>query len=38
MGQRDFFRSLVPAHGAFEQKIDTGSPSEAEFMPQSLER
>jgi hypothetical protein len=38
MGQPNFFRSLVPAHGAFEQKINTGSPTEAAFMPQNLER
>jgi hypothetical protein len=38
MGQRNFFRSLVPAHGSFEQKINTGSLSEAGFLPQSLER
>jgi Protein of unknown function (DUF1329) len=38
MGQPNFFRSLVPAHGAFEQKINTGAPSEAAFMPQNLER
>lgn len=38
MGQRNFFRSLVPAHGTFNQKINTGGPSEAEFVPQSLAR
>jgi hypothetical protein len=38
MGQRGFFRSLVPAHGSFEQKINTGSLSESAFMPQSLGR
>jgi Protein of unknown function (DUF1329) len=38
LGQPTFFRSLVPAHGAFQQKINTGAPSEAAFMPQNLER
>jgi Protein of unknown function (DUF1329) len=38
MGQRGFFRSLVPAHGSFRQDINSGSMSEGAFMPESLER
>ena len=33
-----FFRTLMPAHGDFTQKIDTGDVSEAMFNPQSLSR
>ncbi len=32
-----FFRSLVPAHGSFEQKINTGALSERAFRPEALE-
>ena len=35
---RWFFRTLVPAHGDFTQKIDSGDVSEAMFNPQSLSR
>jgi Protein of unknown function (DUF1329) len=33
-----FFRSLMPAHGGFDQKINSGSISEALFNPASLAR
>ena len=33
-----FFRTLVPAHGDFTQKVDTGEVSEAMFNPQLLSR
>jgi len=35
---RWFFRTLVPAHGDFAQKIDSGDVSEGTFNPQSLMR
>lgn len=35
---RWFFRALIPAHGTFEQKIDTGDVSEGSFNPQTLSR
>jgi len=35
---RWFFRTLMPAHSDFAQKIDTGDVSEAMFNPQSLSR
>lgn len=33
-----FFRSLMPAHGGFDQKINSGSISDALFNPRSLAR
>jgi len=34
--KRWFFRSLVPSHGPFDQRINTGATSEAIFNPRSL--
>ena len=34
--KRWFFRSVVPNHGAFDQKINAGSPDESIFSPRSL--
>jgi hypothetical protein len=31
-----FFRTLIPAHGGFDQHINTGSVPEALFNPLSL--
>jgi hypothetical protein len=35
-GARWFFRALMPPHSSFEQKINTGEVSEANFNPQFL--
>jgi hypothetical protein len=35
---RWLFRSLVPAHDSFEQKINTGDLSESNFNPQAMSR
>ncbi|HUY28707.1 MAG TPA: DUF1329 domain-containing protein [Candidatus Binataceae bacterium] len=37
-GGGSFFRSLVPAHQAFQQQINTGNISEAAFLPTMLSR
>lgn len=33
----NFFRSLVPAHSSFEQRINTGALPEGEFRPEALQ-
>ena len=35
---RGLFRSVVPAHSSFTQKINTGTLSESDFNPQLLSR
>jgi hypothetical protein len=37
-GGREFFRSVVPAHGSFDQKINTGAISPGIFNPQAMSR